>query len=289
MSEIKKIKIKNVLKIRNPINIIESAKQPIDFKDDMTPEELEMFDKNLKNKIRDKEIIYKIQDRLTKKQLETQIKKENKIIEAKNKRGDYKKKDKAYHFISINPKETEIKEILHVIDKILKKSWFNVYCYVIEQRGEDATDRGTGKHIHIIADKTKSEFDTIHILYNTLKYLCSDKAKIDVKEMSEKGMKIRYNYIKGLKKEGKLKAQEQTIIWRTENHLKQLYTIREIRIKDGDIDDNDEELKKIEAEELKEDKYILTDTQIYKKENEEGYIYIKNENGEMVKYTLTPA
>jgi len=226
---------------------------------------------------------------LTKKQLETQIKKENKIIEAKNKRGDYKKKDKAYHFISINLEETEIKEILDVMDKILKKSWLNIYSYVIEQRGEDATDRGKGKHIHIIADKTKSEFDTIHILYNTLKYLCSDKAKIDVKEMSEKGMKIRYNYIKGLKKEGKLKAQEQTIIWRTENHLKQLYKIREIRIKDGDIDDNNEEFEKIEAEELKEDKYILTDTQIYKKEDEEGYIYIKNKNGEMVKYTLTPA
>lgn len=283
----KKTENKKLLKLRDTKNIIANALNGVEYNDEMTSADLAELGKDLSCRIEDQSLISKIKNKIIKTQLEKEIKRENKIIDSKSKRGEYKKKEKMYHFITINPQETTIEEIQKIMAKLLKKEWLKIYSYVIEQRGESDDDSGQGKHLHIIADKTKSKADVIHILYASTINICENKSKIDIREMNENEMKIRYNYIRGIKKESKIKSYNETIKWREANNIKQIYNVRTIRIKEDDLKEYNEEKKRIEEEELKENKYILTETQIYKMTEDDGYIYIKNEIGEMIKYKLT--
>jgi hypothetical protein len=227
--------------------------------------------------------ILDIEKKILTQELTKKIKKENGIT--KENRKEYKKKAQQYQFITINPKDDiKFTELLDTIKDVLKKKWLKINYYVYEQRGETENEIGKGCHFHMICEKTKAKSRVIDILYNTCQYICGKRASIDVREFDKLGAIIRYNYITGKKKESKMKACDLNDKWRKSMKLKNLYTINEIKnIKNESTDIQHVENEIIEKEEQEEEKLICEN--YFKKESDEGYIYIK-ENGELIRYKL---
>ena len=181
-----------------------------------------------------------------------------KEIKLKSKRGKYTDKGKQYLFITINPRECDIKDLDKIIDKLRKKLY--IYNYVYEQRGEKVEEMGKGKHIHMITKKEKAPSDTIRdIKYGINKLNLIDNVnKIDIKKVNREGRRKCELYMQGKKSEEKREKQKINEIWREKNKLEEIYVING---KYEKYEEEYEEIGKVEG--------------IHIKKNNESYIIVE--------------
>lgn len=133
---------------------------------------------------------------------------------------------KKYFFITINPKECEIYDIMEIIRRLKQyKRWLKIINYTFEQRGETMETMGNGKHIHMIIENNENmEPSRMQKgFYTCLKNYCEDKKAIHIKGFEENQLNYYTNYILGEKKEDKMNKVNTDNIWRANNNLKCVY------------------------------------------------------------------
>lgn len=134
-----------------------------------------------------------------------------------------------YFFITICPYEDlDFDQFLKVMEKVLKKKWFQRYIYVYEQRQHDSGKQYFGIHTHIILERNGiAKSDVIREVYNTCKTIVGSKQSIDVKLLkTPHELDVRLNYILGQK--STLEKQKKQVIdkkFRQENNLQQYYSL----------------------------------------------------------------
>jgi hypothetical protein len=137
-----------------------------------------------------------------------------------------------YYFITICPYEDlEFSKFLKVMDKVLKKKWFQRYIYVYEQRQHEDGKQYFGMHTHIIVQRsgTTNKSEAIREIFSTCKSIVGSKQSIDVKLLkTQHDLDVRLNYILG-KKADPLKQKKQEIdkLFRQDNNLQPFYSLGE--------------------------------------------------------------
>lgn len=132
-----------------------------------------------------------------------------------------------FYFITICPyPDTNIKDFIKVMDKVLKKKWIENYVYVYEQRQDDPDGIFYGIHTHMIVQRNGiAKSDVIREVYNTCKNIVGSKQSIDVKLIkTQHDLDVNINYILGQKStEEKRKKQIVDKIFREKNSLQSYY------------------------------------------------------------------
>lgn len=141
------------------------------------------------------------------------------------------KNNNLFIFITINPRPNEPFEKCHkIIKKIVKKTCFEEYLYVVEQRGtKEGNDIGKGFHFHILTKRnlkykpTKCETN----VRNSTKSICDSKNNsiCNIQKIGIEFAQDKVDYITGKNKtgEGKDKKQEGDKIYREELSLSPFY------------------------------------------------------------------
>jgi hypothetical protein len=136
-----------------------------------------------------------------------------------------------YYFITICPYEDlELDKFLKVMEKVLKKKWFQRYIYVYEQRQHEIGKQYFGLHTHIIVQRDGiAKSDVIREIYNTCKTIVGSKQSIDVKLLkTQHDLDVKLNYILGKKAtEEKQKKQVIDKKFREDNNLQPFYSLGE--------------------------------------------------------------
>ena len=207
-----------------------------------------------------------------------------KTVIARPYKSAYKAKEQHYYFLTINPKECEVNDLLKITELIMKRSWVKMYSYVYEQRGETIKDKGIGKHIHMIIDKSIRKSQALVSIHSAIKNYCT-RENIDIREMTKNGKLIRENYMRGNKTDVKLQSVEIDKLWRKENNLEAIYTI----IKEDIVDMkniNDNEINIIDDEIREVNGFKQMDIKIEEIHNKK-IIKIKDVCGNIKTYELT--
>ncbi len=137
-----------------------------------------------------------------------------------------------YYFITICPYEDlELDKFLKVMEKVLKKKWFQRYIYVYEQRQHEIGKQYFGIHTHIIVQRTgtTNKSEAIREIYNTCKNICGSKQSIDVKLLkTQHDLDVKLNYILGKKAcPEKQKKQVIDVHFRQDYNLQKFYSLGE--------------------------------------------------------------
>lgn len=138
-----------------------------------------------------------------------------------------KNAENQYWFVTVNPHpDTELKQLMKCVDKVLKKKWMTKYIYVYEQRQDEIDKPYHGIHMHMVVEKgDKKKAEVIREVYNTCKRIVGSKQAVDVKPLENAhDLAVRLNYMLGQKAdEEKRKKQVIDKIFRQENNLQSFY------------------------------------------------------------------
>lgn len=139
----------------------------------------------------------------------------------KIKRGPYKEKQKKeYFFITLCPFNNNIKDLINIMNRLLKRNHYFDFCsYVFEQRGDNNNNLGEGGHIHILCNKHIEKANMLKQLLSSIHKFCN-KESIDVKIVPECDRNKVELYMQGHKTPDKMDKVRMDIIWRNNNNVK---------------------------------------------------------------------
>lgn len=142
------------------------------------------------------------------------------------------KNNNLWLFITISPRFTENFEKCHkIIQKIVKKTCFDDYLYVVEQRGTIAKKNvGHGFHFHILAKRSLNYKPSkcSQNVRNSTKNICGNSKDNRIVNIQKCGMefaKTKVNYIIGKNKtgDGKDLKQDADLVFRKQKSLSPYY------------------------------------------------------------------
>lgn len=139
----------------------------------------------------------------------------------KIKRGPYKQKQIIeYFFITLCPFNNNIKDLINIMDILLKRNNYFGFCsYVFEQRGDNIDNIGEGGHIHILCNKNIKKSVFIYQLFKSIHKFCNNES-IDIKIIPECDRNTVELYMQGHKTPSKMDKVRLDIIWRNNNNIK---------------------------------------------------------------------
>lgn len=137
-----------------------------------------------------------------------------------------KKHNNGYMFITINPKPSvQLKDFIKLLKKISKKTCFEKCMYVLEQRGKDSDEIGTGFHAHMLVQRNL-QYKPIKLkqnIQNSCKKIVGNihnDNQLNIQTVGEEFAKDKQQYIIGDKTgDGKDKKQDMDKIWRKEQGI----------------------------------------------------------------------
>lgn len=136
-------------------------------------------------------------------------------------------KQKVSHvWVTINPKpDAELTDFIHVVEKIVTKSWIEGYVYTYEQRGTDMDTLGTGFHAHLLfpkGDKPPSHIS--RELQNTCKHIVGNPKHVHIVYITDDDVLQKIRYMQGHKTADD-KALKVTMdkVWRNEHGFDDIY------------------------------------------------------------------
>lgn len=144
-----------------------------------------------------------------------------------------KEKLKSSHvFITINPSEDDLLQLLDRLKKCFTKSWLKAYLYSIEQRSSNSETAFYGYHVHILLPRgDKSPCEIIREIRSTFKGICGNDKSIDFKWVCGRGTINCYNYILGVKSsEDKEQKSLRDVEFRLLKGLQPYYTMGELEL-----------------------------------------------------------
>lgn len=126
-----------------------------------------------------------------------------------------------YIFITINPKEDDLKDLQKVVAKILKKKTISDYHYVYEVRKEDK-----GLHVHMLVKYNDKPYSFKRGIKNTCKHICQSNNPniLNFKFIDATNVNDKINYMNGVKKDSKMPGVVASVAYREKNDLKPYYT-----------------------------------------------------------------
>jgi len=135
-----------------------------------------------------------------------------------------KKSNIEHYLLTINPSEQcTLNDIQTILFLLKGKPHIKIKSYVIEQRGKTELEKGKGKHIHILMEKTKPKCRIIEKLNSTFQYHFKFPINIKIDTINKKEEQNVINYMHGNKSEEKQQCQQITKEWRKEVHLEDYY------------------------------------------------------------------
>lgn len=128
--------------------------------------------------------------------------------------------------ITISPRpDITVEQLISVVKKVCCKTFITQSHYVIEQRGKNLQEMGSGIHAHIVSvlNKYKKKSHLIKEIFNTCKGIVQTQQHVDI-QINDKPDGFM-KYIKGEKGDLKKDNVEITDKWRQQLNLQPIYCV----------------------------------------------------------------